>query len=120
MSPKEFLLIATEPLGLEMPDPTLQRMRAARSTMRERPSWEAEVPVEPLASASWPKLLISGTWENASPDYRAVVGEPLMACTRIVAERIGATLLRVPNAYHEPHREQPGIVNAALREPWQG
>ena len=61
MSPKEFLLIATEPLDLEMPDLTPQRMRAERSAMRERPSWEAEVPVEPLASASWPKLLISGT-----------------------------------------------------------
>ena len=33
---------------------------------------------------------------------------------RIVAERIGATLVRVPGAAHEPHREQPAVVNAAL------
>lgn len=52
ISPKEFLHISTEPLGgIEMPTPTPQRLRAARSAMRERPCWEAEVPVEPLATA---------------------------------------------------------------------
>jgi pimeloyl-ACP methyl ester carboxylesterase len=88
--------------------------------MRERPSWEAEVPVEPLAKASWPKLVISGTWENVSSDYHAFTGEPLIACARIAAERIGAGLLRVPGAGHESQRERPEIVNAALRDLWEG
>ena len=76
--------------------------------------------MESLASASWPKLVISGTWENASPDYRTFAGEPLMACARITADRIGATLLQVSGASHEPHRERPKIVNAALRDLWEG
>jgi pimeloyl-ACP methyl ester carboxylesterase len=42
----------------------------------------------------------------------------MMACGRIVADRIGAALLSVPGAAHEPHREQPATVNAALRELW--
>ena len=120
MTPEEFLRLSTESVGIAMPAPTPQRLRAVRTAMRERPSWEAEVPVEPLASAPWPKLVISGTWESASPDYRALVGEALMACARIVAQRIGGTLQRVCGAAHDPHREQPEIVNTALRELWQG
>jgi pimeloyl-ACP methyl ester carboxylesterase len=42
----------------------------------------------------------------------------MMACGRVVAERVGGTLLRVPGAAHEPQREQPAIVNAALVELW--
>lgn len=33
--------------------------------MRERPVWEAEIPTEELKAASYPKLVISGTWEDA-------------------------------------------------------
>jgi pimeloyl-ACP methyl ester carboxylesterase len=120
MSAEEYLRLSTEPLGIDVPAPTLLTLRAARSAMRERPSWEAEVPVEPLARASWPKLVISGIWENVSSEYRAFAGEPLMACARITADRIGASLLRVPGAGHEPHKEQPEFVNAALRDLWEG
>ena len=120
MTPEEFLRLSTKSIGIAMPAPTPHRLRAVRTAMRERPSWEAEIPVEPLASAPWPKLVISGTWESASSDYRALAGEALMACASIVAECIGGTLLRVPGAAHDPHREQPEIVNAALRNLWQG
>ena len=78
------------------------------------------MPVAPLAKASWPKLVISGTWENASPRYLAFAGEPLMACARISAEVIGAEHLRVPGAGHEPHRERPELVNTALHDLWEG
>jgi pimeloyl-ACP methyl ester carboxylesterase len=120
MSAEEYLRLSAEPLGVEVPTPTPLALRAARSAMRERPSWEAEVPVAPLAKASWPKLVISGTWENASPRYLAFAGEPLMACARISAEVIGAEHLRVPGAGHEPHRERPELVNTALHDLWEG
>jgi pimeloyl-ACP methyl ester carboxylesterase len=120
MSAEEYFRLSTEPLGFEVPTLTPRALRAARSAMRERPSWEAEVPVESLAKASWPKLVISGTWEDASPDYRAFAGEPLMTCARISAELIGAGHLRVPGTGHEPHRERPEIINAALRDLWEG
>jgi pimeloyl-ACP methyl ester carboxylesterase len=41
-----------------------------------------------------------------------------MRCGRFIAERIGGTLLGVHGAAHEPHRERPDIVNAALLELW--
>jgi pimeloyl-ACP methyl ester carboxylesterase len=97
---------------------TPDSLRAARTALRERPSWDAEFSLEPLAAAPWPKLVITGTWETAAASYRAWVGDAMLACGRIVAEHIGATLLRVPGAAHEPHCEQPEMVNGALRELW--
>jgi pimeloyl-ACP methyl ester carboxylesterase len=120
LSAEEFLRMSTEPIGLPMPDPTPRRLRATRSAMRERPCWEADVPVEPLAAAPWPKLVITGTWEDASPAYREYGGEPLMACGRVTAERIGAELLRVAGASHWPHVERPEVVNSTLRALWDG
>jgi pimeloyl-ACP methyl ester carboxylesterase len=118
-SPANYLRLSAEAMGLPLPELTPHHLRAAKSALRERPSWDAEIPVKPLASAVWPKLVITGTWETAPPTYRARVGEAMMACGRIVAQRIGAALLRVPGAAHEPHREQPAAVNAALTELWE-
>ena len=117
-SPAQYLRLSAEAMGVRMPELTPDHLRAARTALRERPSWDAQVPVEPLASATWPKLVITGSWDTASREYWAWVGEAMMACGRIVAERTGATLVRVPGAAHEPHREQPAVVNAALRDIW--
>jgi pimeloyl-ACP methyl ester carboxylesterase len=119
LTPAEYLRVSTESVGIATPEMTPDYLRAARSAMRERPSWDAEIPLDPLASAPWPKLVITGTWETASPQYRSWVGEAFMVCGRVVAERIDGTLLRVPGAAHEPHREQPAIVNTALRDLWE-
>ena len=117
-SPANYLRLSAEAMGLPLPEVTSDHLRAARTALRERPSWDAEIPVDPLASASWPKLVITGTWDAASPEYRAWVGEAMMTCGGIVADRIGGILLRVAGAAHEPHREQAALVNAALRDVW--
>lgn len=119
LSAEEWLRLSTESVGIRMHEPTRARLRAAQTAMHERPAWDAEIPLEPLAVATWPKLVISGTWETAPEAYRAVGGEPLMACARVVAELINARLLRVPGASHCPQSEQPEIVNAALRDLWE-
>lgn len=54
-------------------------LRGARLLMRERPPWRADPPLEALANAAFPKLVISG---GHSPVFDAV-------CDR-VADRIGA------------------------------
>lgn len=52
--------------------------RGARHAARERPPWEAEVPLEKLASATFPKLVISG---GHSPVFEAICD--------ILAKRLG-------------------------------
>lgn len=111
-----YLRAATDSVGWPPLPPTPDRLRAAGTAMRELPCWEAEIPVEPLRAASWPKLVIGGTWETAPALYRQRGGEPLMACAEVTAERIGARLLRVTGASHYPQVECPDVVNAALRE----
>jgi pimeloyl-ACP methyl ester carboxylesterase len=50
-------------------DPPEELLRGAELAMRERPSWEAEVPLDDLAAAGVPVLAISG---GHSPVFEAV------------------------------------------------
>ncbi|MFR9789662.1 alpha/beta fold hydrolase [Streptomyces sp. MB22_4] len=116
VTPEQYLRASTEGLGMIMPDSTPQRLRAVATSMRERPVWEAAVPLEPLRAAPWPTLVICGTWQDAPEPYRTYAGEPLIACAEAVADALGAPLLRVAGYY--PHTQQPATVNAALRGLW--
>ena len=116
VTPEQYLRASTEGLGMAMPDPTPQRLRAVATSMHERPVWEAVVPLSPLRAAPWPTLVVCGTWQDAPELYRRYAGEPLIACAEAVAETVGARLLRVAGYY--PHTQQPGTVNAALRDLW--
>ncbi|MBS4101385.1 alpha/beta fold hydrolase [Tsukamurella paurometabola] len=115
--PADFLRLSTEGMGMPMPEPTPERLRAVRTSMRERPVWEADPPLQPLAAAPWPALVITGTWDDAPEEYRRYAGEPLLACADAVADRIGARRLRVPGYY--PHTQRPVEVNDALRRLWR-
>ncbi|WP_052230314.1 alpha/beta hydrolase [Streptomyces sp. CT34] len=118
-SPEEFLRQSTVPYGMPMPETTPHRLRAARSAMRERPSWDARIPLGPLAGAQMPKTVVNGTWETAHPRYRAFIGDALAACGEYLAEMIGARHVRVPGAGHAPHRDQAEAVNDVLARLWQ-
>ncbi|MFI6090466.1 alpha/beta fold hydrolase [Streptomyces sp. NPDC051218] len=116
VTPEQYLRASTEGLGMTMPAPTPQRLRAVATSMRERPVWEATVPLEPLRAAPWPTLVICGTWQDAPETYRMYAGEPLIACAEAVADAVGGRLLRVEGYY--PHTQQPATVNAALSNLW--
>ncbi|MGI5171643.1 alpha/beta fold hydrolase [Spirillospora sp. CA-253888] len=117
MTPQEYLRASTGGIGMPVPQATPERLRAVRTAMRERPCWDADIPLGPLADAPWPKLMISGTWEDAPELYRRYAGEPLIAAAKFIADRIGAGYLKVPGYY--PQVQQPGPVNEALRTLWR-
>ncbi|MFI0908752.1 alpha/beta fold hydrolase [Streptomyces sioyaensis] len=119
MSPEEYLRASTEPYGMPVPEATPKVLRGVRSAMRERPAWDARLPLEPLAAAPWPKYVINGTWETAHPSYREFVGEALMACGDHIADRIGAEKVRVGGTDHYPHRDAAAMVNDLLRKVWR-
>ena len=118
LPPDVYLKAAADSAGMPPLEPTPQRLRAAATVLRERVCWEAPIPVAELAAAPWPKLVLSGTWETAPAVYRERGGEPLMACARVTAERIGARHVHVPGTAHYPHVERPDAVNAALTDLW--
>ncbi|OWA07071.1 alpha/beta hydrolase [Streptomyces sp. CS227] len=116
LTPAEFLREATESVGMETPEATPDRLRAAATTMAELPCWDANIDLAPLARAAFPKLLVSGDWEGAPEPYRTYAGLPLVACAGEIAEATGAAHLVVPGYY--PHTQQPERVNAALEHLW--
>ncbi|MFG3422712.1 alpha/beta fold hydrolase [Micromonospora sp. NPDC048063] len=117
MSAEEYLLAA---YGADqpVPEPWEFAVRAAGTALRERPCWEADLPVDALRSHDCPKLVLAGTWETAQPDYRSSVGEALIVTAGIVASRIGARLHRVSGADHAPHQQRPEQVNRLLLQLW--
>jgi pimeloyl-ACP methyl ester carboxylesterase len=72
LSPREFLLAFRGGVGSTHHTPGQLEgdlLRGVRLLMRERPPWEADPPLELLAAAPFPKLVISG---GHSPVFEAV------------------------------------------------
>ncbi len=116
LTAEAYLRLVTESVGMPAPPPTPRRLRVARTSMGERPCWDAPVPLEPIASAPWETLVIVGDWAGAPEDYRRLAGEPLTIAARVVAEKVGAQLLEVPGFY--PQVQEPELVNEALTALW--
>ncbi|WP_306337451.1 alpha/beta fold hydrolase [Streptomyces sp. KL118A] len=116
VTPEQYLRASTEGLGMDMPEPTPRRLRAVATSMRERPIWEADIPLNTIRGAALPVLVICGTWKHAPAAYREHVGLPLTAVAESLTDSLGGRLLRVPGYY--PHTQEPVLVNAALREFW--
>jgi pimeloyl-ACP methyl ester carboxylesterase len=74
----------------ELPEALLQGAEALR---RERGPWEAEIPLDELAAATFPKLVVSGAHE---PAFDAV-------CDRLEAA-LAADREVIPGAGHAPQR----------------
>ena len=68
-------------------------LQGARTLMVERPPWEAQPPLDELAAAPFPKLVVSGGWSDA---FEAV-------CDVLVA-RLGAERVTIPGSTHSPQR----------------
>jgi pimeloyl-ACP methyl ester carboxylesterase len=100
------------------PEPAEWLMRAARTALRERPCWLADLATEPLAAAEFAKLVIVGEWGTTPGGYRPEMGQVMQTVGATVTNRIGARLVRVAGAAHEPHREQPAAVNDLLSRLW--
>jgi pimeloyl-ACP methyl ester carboxylesterase len=82
LSPRDFLILFRGGVhsAHDTPDPLPDTLeRGARHVMAERPPWEAEPPLDELAAARFPKLVVSG---GHSAAFEAV-------CDAI-ARRIGA------------------------------
>ncbi|MFR9774465.1 alpha/beta fold hydrolase [Micromonospora sp. MS34] len=119
MSAEEYLRAAYRGSAEPVPEPFEFALRAAETALRERPCWEATVPVDGIRRTGYPKLVLAGTWETAPAEYRAAAGDALVATARTVAERIGAHFHQVAGADHSPHRQHPDEVNRLLLDLWE-
>ena len=86
----------------------------ARPSLRMRPPWDAVVPLDALRDQPFPKLIVSGDWQNVGAQARDLAGAAFKAICDELAERIGAERVTVPDAAHTPQIEQPEAFNRVL------
>jgi pimeloyl-ACP methyl ester carboxylesterase len=88
---------------VELPDPlTSDLEQGARALMVERFPWEADPPLEAVATARYPKLVVSGGWSRA---FDAVCD--------VLEEQLGAVRAVLPGAGHNP-QAAPGFNERLL------
>jgi pimeloyl-ACP methyl ester carboxylesterase len=107
LEPEEFLRRFVETVGAfgsySAPSPLPPDMEASvRALMVERAPWEAEIPLDELAAAPFPKLVISG---GHNPAFDAVCD--------VLEERLGAERAVLPGAGHSIPRA-PGFNERLL------
>jgi pimeloyl-ACP methyl ester carboxylesterase len=83
--------------------------RAIRSSMTERPPWEADIPLEEIVQSSYPKLVVSGGRQRNSR------GMAFVKICDILEKDLRAQRLVFEGTAHNPQLEQPELFNTALR-----
>ncbi len=104
-TPEEFYAGFLRAWGLTPPrffKPSEKEVGAIRTSMRERPPWEALIPLEKLASASFPKLIVSGGWSTAPTKAREIGGMAFRAVCDVLEHRLGAERAVFEEAAHNP------------------
>src|SRR5690242_8947187 len=93
--PDAFLRAFLRSVGSSVPAGsfTPELLQGARTLMVERPPWEADPPLDALAAAPWPKLVVSGAHSEA---FDAVCD--------VLEERLGAERAVLPGAGHSVPR----------------
>jgi len=80
----------------KLPDPLPPDLeQGARASMAERPPWEADIPLDELAAAPFPKLVVSGA-HHAAFDAVCDVLEERLGAERAVLPGAGHSLPRAP------------------------
>jgi len=96
--PSEYLRGFLVSVGseLRLPEPLPPALeQGARAAMVERPPWEAEIPLDELAAAPFPKLVISGG-HHAAFDAVCDVLEERLRAERAVLPGAGHSVPRAP------------------------
>lgn len=76
--------------------------RGVRSSMTERPPWEAEIPLDRIAAERRPVLVVRGAWDEVEPGARDLAGAAFAAVCDVLAARLGAQEAVFPSAAHQP------------------
>ena len=103
IAPGEFLrafragVHSTHETPEELPD---WLERGARHAARERPPWEADIPLEKLADASFPKLVISGGHSHIFEGVCDKVAAQVGGADRVIIRGRGHTITAMGEEYN--------------------
>jgi pimeloyl-ACP methyl ester carboxylesterase len=97
---------------------TSRELRAAASSWRERPPWDADLPLDVLAAAAFPKLVLRGAWDSAPPEAREIGMHSLHRVCDVLVESLGADDVTFDGAAHNP-QALGSRFNERLLEFWR-
>ena len=105
MSEEEYLHGFLGSWGFQLgPRPTLNDVarRSVRRSMDERPPAEARIPIDELARAPFPVLVVRGGWDAVPASARDLGGRAFITVCDVLVARLGAQLAVFPGAAHQP------------------
>ncbi len=120
-TPEEFIAGFSEAFGYGKKSAstsavfTEKDLKGIRSTMTERPPWEAEIQLDRLSAFHFPKLVMSGAWDNVSSSAREIAGMAVKAVCDKLEEKLRAKRTVFENASHNPQFQVPEKFNDQLR-----
>jgi pimeloyl-ACP methyl ester carboxylesterase len=95
-----------------------EALRAATSSWRERPPWEAKLDLDALRAAPFPKLVVRGAWDVAPPEAQAIGRRAFHAVCDVLVEELEAESATIPGVAHSvPRAGEP--LNDRLRAFWE-
>lgn len=108
MSPYEYWTEFTRIGGLKpLPAKYFRSMpekliRGIRTSMTERPPWEANIHFEELSDSQFSKLVVSGGWKEAPLAARKGIGAAYMQVCKVLQAKLHAELVVIDEADHCP------------------
>jgi pimeloyl-ACP methyl ester carboxylesterase len=93
-----------EGFGFPAPKERLEgrALEAAVSSWQDRPPSEAEIPLEELARAAFPRLVVRGGWEKAPREARERGAKIFGAICDVLVRELSAESAVFPDAAHNP------------------
>jgi pimeloyl-ACP methyl ester carboxylesterase len=107
--------------GFDEPEDALttrHELRAAASSWRERPPWDADIPLDTLRAADFPKLVVRGAWDDAPVEARDIGMHSLHRVCDVLVESLRAQDVSFRGAAHNPQALGPPF-NERLLEFWR-
>lgn len=105
-APEAFRTAFRGVFGAGSPSPMLteRERRNARATMMEAFPWQVDLPLERLAAAPFPKLVVSGAWGGRTMAVRDRAGRAFDLLCRTLAECIGGQYAVIAGRGHDAQR----------------
>ena len=118
--PEDYRVRFLRAFGFSPPNERLKMkaFSAAQSSWIERPPWEATIPLDELADADFPKLVVRGAWDAAPPEARERGGRAFGAVCDVLVDGLRAESAVFEGAAHNPQL-LGAPFNERLRTFWQ-
>lgn len=105
-TPQESWAGFLEAFGFPRPGPeslsnmTERELKGVKTSMTERPPWEADIPMQQLRRRGFPILAVSGGWRNAPELARSIAGAAFNKVCDVIESEVSAERVVFEKANH--------------------